>query len=141
MFNWDSFHARLNNHLEAWSYMKKKHKNIKAYKKSVQNEFTVKRCLLTLDLKTIYIIGQRKAFCWQRTPGSSRARKETIDIGILVKSRNGEPVEPVPKNTCQSNTYRKDLSWLHFDNKPTVPANSSFLKDNFSSTTDPSCFT
>ena len=24
--NWDSFHARLNSHYEAWSYKKKKHK-------------------------------------------------------------------------------------------------------------------
>ena len=34
-FNWDSLHARLNSHYEAWSYKKKKHKNIKAYRKSV----------------------------------------------------------------------------------------------------------
>ena len=25
-FNWDSLHARLNSHHEAWSYKKKKHK-------------------------------------------------------------------------------------------------------------------
>ena len=31
-----------------------------------------------------------------------------------------EPVEPVQMNTFQSNTYRKDLSWLHFDNEPRV---------------------
>ena len=31
-----------------------------------------------------------------------------------------EPVEPVLKNLYQSNTYRKDLSWLHFDNEPRV---------------------
>ena len=29
-----------------------------------------------------------------------------------------EPVEPVEMNICQSNTYRKGLSWLPFDNKP-----------------------
>ena len=52
--------------------------------------------------------------------GSSRARKETVGIGILVTSRNSEPVEPVPMNICQSNTYRKDLSWLNFDNEPKV---------------------
>ena len=40
------------------------------------------------------MIGQRKAFCWQRIPASSPARKETVDIGILVPSWNGEPVEP-----------------------------------------------
>ena len=34
-FNWDSFHARLNSHYKAWSYKKKKHKKIKAQRKSV----------------------------------------------------------------------------------------------------------
>ena len=34
-FNWDSLHARLNSHYKAWSYKKKKHKKIKAYRKSV----------------------------------------------------------------------------------------------------------
>ena len=34
-FNWDSLHARLNNHYEACSYKKKKHKKVKAYKTTV----------------------------------------------------------------------------------------------------------
>ena len=34
-FNWDSLHARLNSHYKAWSYKKKKHKKIKAYRKSL----------------------------------------------------------------------------------------------------------
>ena len=34
-FNWDSLHARLDSHYEAWSCKKKKHKKIKAYMKSV----------------------------------------------------------------------------------------------------------
>ena len=125
----DSLHARLNSHLEVWSYVKKKRKNIKAYKKSVRKEVTIKRYLLILDLMAIQIIGQRKGFCWQITPGSSKARKETVDIGILVTSRNVEPVQPVPINICQSITYRKGLSWLHFHNESTVSANPSFLKD------------
>ena len=50
-FKWDSLHARLNSHSTAWSYKKKKHKKIKAYRKSVKKEPTVKRCLLILDLK------------------------------------------------------------------------------------------
>ena len=41
-------------------------------------------------LKAINIIGQRKAFRRQRNPEFSRARKETVDIDILVKSRNGD---------------------------------------------------
>ena len=35
------------------------------------------------------MIGHRKAFYRQRIPESSRARKETVDIDILVTSRNG----------------------------------------------------
>ena len=31
-----------------------------------------------------------------------------------------KPVEPVLNNIYQSNTYRKDLSWPHFDNEPRV---------------------
>ena len=42
------------------------------------------------------IIGQRKAFYGQRIPEFSHARKETVDIDILVTSRNGD------KNTEQS---------------------------------------
>ena len=67
-------------------------------------------------------------------------RKETVDIGILVPSRNGEPVEPVPMNIYQGNTYRKDLYWLYFDNEAKVPANPNILKYYFSSATDPSIF-
>ena len=50
-FNWDSLHARLNSHHEAWSYEKKNHKKIKSYWKFAWKEPTVKRCLLILDLK------------------------------------------------------------------------------------------
>ena len=39
-------------------------------------------------LKATKIIGQRKAFYRQRIPESSCARKETVDIDILVRSRN-----------------------------------------------------
>ena len=66
------------------------------------------------------LLGQRKAFCWERIPESSPARKETVDIGIFVPSRNGEPVEQVSVNIYQSNTYRKDLSWLYFDDEQRV---------------------
>ena len=78
-------------------------------------------------LKTTKIIGQRKAFYRQRIPESGCVRKETVDIDILITSRNGhskimqsirimssslkkkevEPVEPVLKNIYQSNTYRR----------------------------------
>ena len=94
------------------------------------------------------IICQRKAFYRHRIPEPSSARKETIDIGILVKSRNGdwkimqsiritktflenkelETVQPVQMNTYQSYTYRKDLSWLHFDDM-TMVQDRQQLKD------------
>ena len=41
-------------------------------------------------LKAIYIISQRKAFYGQRIPEPSRARKKTVDVDILVTSRNGD---------------------------------------------------
>ena len=40
-------------------------------------------------LKTTKIISQRKALYRQRIPGSSCVRKETVDIDILLTSRNG----------------------------------------------------
>ena len=41
-------------------------------------------------LEATKIIGQRKAFYRQIIPESSCARKETVDIDILVTSRNGD---------------------------------------------------
>ena len=39
-------------------------------------------------LKATKIIGQKKVFYRKRIPESSCARKETVDIDILVTSRN-----------------------------------------------------
>ena len=41
-------------------------------------------------LKATKIIGQRKAFYRQKIPEPSCARKETVDIDILVASKNGD---------------------------------------------------
>ena len=41
-------------------------------------------------LKATKIIGQRKTFYWQRIPESSCVRKETVDIDILLTSKNGD---------------------------------------------------
>ena len=41
-------------------------------------------------LKVTKIIGQRKAFYRQRIPEPSCARKETVEIYILVTFRNGD---------------------------------------------------
>ena len=40
--------------------------------------------------KATKIIGKRKAFYKQRIPEFSHARKETVDVDILVTSRNGD---------------------------------------------------
>ena len=41
----NSLHARLKSHYKAWNYKKKKHMEVKEYRKSVKKEPTVKRCL------------------------------------------------------------------------------------------------
>ena len=41
-------------------------------------------------LKATKVIGQRKAFHRQKIPESSCATKETVDIDIVVTSRNGD---------------------------------------------------
>ena len=41
-------------------------------------------------LKATKIIGQRKAFSRQRIPEPSCMRKETVDMDVLVTSRNGD---------------------------------------------------
>ena len=87
-FNWDLLHARLNSHYEAWSYKKKKHKKITGYRKSVQKESTVNGCLLILDLKPLRSQVKGKHSIRRRTPEPSCARKETVDIDVLVKSRD-----------------------------------------------------
>ena len=43
-------------------------------------------------LKATKIIGQRNAFYRHRIPESSCARKETVDIDILVTSRSGDRI-------------------------------------------------
>ena len=70
--------------------MKKNHKKIKAYEKSVWKKPTVKKISDNSRLNAIYIIGQRKAFYRQRIPEFSCTRKGTVDIDILVTSRSGD---------------------------------------------------
>ena len=35
-----------------------------------------------------------------------------------LERKEVDPVEPAQMNIYQSNTYRKDLDWLYFDNEP-----------------------
>ena len=37
-----------------------------------------------------------------------------------MKNKEVEPAEPDQMNICQSNTYRKELSWQHFEDEPRV---------------------
>ena len=41
-FNWDSLHTRLHSHCKAWSYKKRKNKEIKAHRKSVRKNLQIK---------------------------------------------------------------------------------------------------
>ena len=41
-----------------------------------------------------------------------------------------EAVQPVQMNIYQSNTYGKDLDWLHFDDKPRVWGEAAIPSSN-----------
>ena len=76
-------------HCEACSY-KKSTKKVVGYRKSVQKEPSVKRCLLILDLKPLRSQIKGKHSIGREFQSFSCARKETFDIDILVTSRNGD---------------------------------------------------
>ena len=38
----------------------------------------------------------------------------------FLENKKVEPVEPIQMSIYQSHTYRKDLSWLHFNDVPRV---------------------
>ena len=62
-------------------------------------------------LKATKIIGQRKAFYRQRIPDFSCARKETVDIYILVTSRNGHRKIMLPDDAiCNIASYADDTT-------------------------------
>ena len=56
----------------------------------------------------------------------------TITSGHATRIRKVEPHEPVQRNIYQSNTYRKDLNWLHLSNELRVQKEQQ-LKDQQSS--------
>ena len=65
--------------------------------------------LVNSRLTATKIIRQRKAFYRQRIPESSFARKDTIDIDILVTSRNGDRkiMKSIRITSRPSSTIRK----------------------------------
>ena len=150
--NLDSLHARLNIHYKAWSYKKKKHKNIKAYRKSLYKEPTVNRCLSILELKLFRSQVKGKHFVGREFQGlavrGKKLLKQTFlqNLGMVTiypiyqnndqtshEKKEVEPIEPVLKNVHQSNTYRKDLSWPHFDNEPKVQEKQQVKDQGFAS--------
>ena len=44
----------------------------------------------------------------------------TVKFYTSLKSKEVGPIEPVQMNNYQSNTCRKDLNWLHFDDDERV---------------------
>ena len=56
----------------------------------VQKEPKDKRYQLTLCSKAVDIVDKRITFCRQIIRESSYARKETVDINILLTSRNAD---------------------------------------------------
>ena len=70
------------------------------------------------------IIGQGKAFYRQRISQSSGVRKETVDIDILVTSRNGDRkiMQSIRITSRPSLRKRKwsNLSWPHVKGEPRV---------------------
>ena len=49
-------------------------------------------------------------------------------VELTREKKEVEPVEPVLKNIYQRNTYKKDLSWPHFNDEPRVQENQQ-VKD------------
>ena len=49
-----------------------------------------------------------------------------------LEKKEKEPVEPVLKNIYQGNTYRKDLSWPHFDDELSVQEKQQLKDQQFS---------
>ena len=65
-------------------------------------------------LTAIYIIGQRKAFCGQRIPESSCARKEIVEIEIFITSRRNDDREIMLLIRITSETATRMRKWKQF---------------------------
>ena len=85
---------------------------------------------MPLHLKQIKNLVKHKKISKYYDHNCSNVRRRTDEIEILITYRNidrkdawtslkntdVEPPGPVQIKMYQSNTYRKDLDWLHFDN-------------------------
>ena len=70
-------------HYEAWSYKKRSTKEVRGYRKICLERTYSYKMSVNSGFKATCIIGQR-------IPEFHCARKETVDIYILVTSRNGD---------------------------------------------------
>ena len=69
---------------------KKKHKKYYRVQKICLERIYSYKMSVNSGLKATKILSQKKAFCRQRIPEFSHARKETVVIDILVTSRNDD---------------------------------------------------
>ena len=83
-----------------------------AQKDYIIQEFCLERTYSTLKATRLKakIIGQRKAFYRQRIPEPSCAMKETVDIDILVTTRNGDR-KIMQSNRITSRPPSKKRKW------------------------------
>ena len=75
--------------------------------------------------KATKIIGQRKSFYGQRIPEPCCARKETVDIDVLVTSRNGDrkimqSIRSMSRPPSRKNYWETEDISLHTKNFPFV---------------------
>ena len=73
-----------------------------------------KKVSINSRLKAIYIIGQREAICGQRIPDSSCARKETVDIVILITFRRKSDRKIMQPIRITSETATRMRKWNPF---------------------------
>ena len=72
-----------------YGVIEQKMKKIKSKQENMfRRNLKIKLCLLILSLKLFRRTGQGKAFNMYRIPESNRTRKESVDMSILMTSRN-----------------------------------------------------
>ena len=81
----------------------------KLYRKNPRKKVSIKS-----RLKAIYIIDQRKVFCGQGIPETSCARKETVDIEILIISRRKGDRKIMQPIRIFSETATRMRTWNQF---------------------------
>ena len=84
-----------------------------------------------------HLIEKKNRNCWHRHPCNILEWQQKNNAiyqnnkYTSLKNKEVEPVKPVQMNINQSNTYRKDLSWLHFYDESRIQQ-SRQVKDQWS---------